>query len=35
MAKDTLSLDLETYSSVNLKTSGVYAYVAAPDFEIL
>ncbi len=31
----TLRIDLETYSSVDLKTSGVYAYVDSPDFEIL
>lgn len=30
-----LSLDIETYSSVNLKKSGVYAYAQAPDFAIL
>lgn len=31
----SLSLDLETYSSVNLTKSGVYKYTASPDFEIL
>lgn len=31
----TLSLDLETYSSVNLKKSGLYKYAESPDFEIL
>lgn len=30
-----LSCDIETYSSVDLKKSGVYAYTASPDFEIL
>jgi len=30
-----LSIDLETYSSVNLAKSGVYVYSEAPDFEIL
>ena len=30
-----LSIDIETYSSVDLVKSGVYAYTAAPDFEIL
>lgn len=30
-----LSVDIETYSSVDLKSSGVYAYTEAPDFEIL
>ncbi|HEY9574710.1 MAG TPA: DNA polymerase [Lachnospiraceae bacterium] len=31
----TLSLDLETFSSVNLKKSGVYKYAESDDFEIL
>jgi DNA polymerase len=31
----TLSIDIETYSSVDLIKCGVYAYVEAPDFEIL
>lgn len=31
----TLGIDIETYSSVDLTKSGVYAYTAAPDFEIL
>jgi DNA polymerase len=30
-----LQIDLETYSSVDLKKSGVHRYVEAPDFEIL
>jgi len=30
-----LQIDLETYSSADLKTCGVYRYVEAPDFEIL
>lgn len=30
-----LSIDIETYSSVDLIKCGVYAYVNAPDFEIL
>lgn len=30
-----LQIDIETYSSVDLKTSGVYRYVEAPNFEIL
>lgn len=30
-----LSIDIETYSSVDLARSGVYAYCAAPDFKIL
>jgi len=31
----SLSIDLETYSSVELGKSGVYKYVESPDFEIL
>lgn len=31
----TLSVDIETYSSVSLKDCGVYSYVESPDFEIL
>lgn len=31
----TLSIDLETYSSVDLKKCGHYKYVASDDFEIL
>ena len=31
----TLSIDIETYSSVNLAKSGVYRYVESPDFEVL
>lgn len=30
-----IHIDLETYSSIDLKTSGVYKYVSSPDFEIL
>lgn len=30
-----LSIDIETYSSVNLLKSGVYAYADAPDFAVL
>ena len=30
-----LSIDIETYSSVDLTKSGVYAYSSAPDFRIL
>lgn len=30
-----LSIDIETFSSVDLSKSGVYKYVASPDFEIL
>lgn len=31
----TLSIDIETYSSIELTKSGVYRYVEAPDFTIL
>ena len=30
-----LSIDLETFSSIDLAKSGVYKYVESPDFEIL
>ena len=32
---NTLSIDIETYSSINLGKAGVYHYVEALDFEIL
>ena len=32
---NTLSIDIETYSSANLSKVGVYKYVESPDFEIL
>ncbi|WP_440614859.1 DNA polymerase [Bacillus subtilis] len=32
---NSLSLDLETYSSANLQKSGVYRYAESDDFEIL
>ena len=35
MAIHTLSLDLETFSDVDLKKCGVYKYAESPDFEIL
>ena len=36
MAKvNSLSLDLETFSSVDLSKCGVYKYAESPDFEIL
>ncbi len=35
MAKDVLRIDLETYSSVDLKKCGVYKYAESEDFEIL
>ena len=31
----TLSLDLETYSDIDLKKAGVYPYAESPNFEIL
>lgn len=30
-----LSIDIETYSSVDIRKGGLYKYVASPDFEIL
>ncbi len=33
--KHHLSIDLETFSSVNLKKAGAQAYIRSPDFEIL
>ncbi len=35
MAMKTLAIDIETYSSIDLRTSGVFAYTEADDFEIL
>lgn len=31
----TLGIDIETYSSVDLKKAGVYKYTSAPDFQVL
>ena len=31
----TISIDIETYSSIDLTKSGVYRYAEASDFEIL
>ena len=31
----TLAIDIETFSSVDIKTAGMYKYVESPDFEIL
>ena len=31
----TISIDIESYSSVDLAKSGVYRYIESPDFEIL
>ncbi|MGO1368541.1 DNA polymerase [Senegalia sp. (in: firmicutes)] len=31
----TLAIDIETYSSIDLRTSGVFSYTEADDFEIL
>lgn len=31
----TLAIDIETYSSADLKKTGVYKYVEAPDFTVL
>ena len=30
-----LSIDIETYSSVDIKKSGLYKYVQSDDFEVL
>ena len=30
-----LSIDIETYSSIDLIKSGLYKYVQSPDFQIL
>ena len=35
MAANHLSVDIETYSSVDIKKSGLYKYVQSPDFEVL
>lgn len=35
MAIRTLSIDLETFSDVDLKKCGVYKYAESPNFEIL
>lgn len=32
---DTLSIDIETFSSIDLSTAGVFRYVESPDFTIL
>ena len=32
---NTLFIDVETYSSVDIKESGAYKYIESPDFEIL
>ena len=31
----TMHVDIETYSSIDIREAGVYAYASAPDFEIL
>lgn len=31
----SLNIDIETFSSVNIKKAGLYKYVQSPDFEIL
>lgn len=33
--KHRLSIDLETFSSVDIKSGGAHAYVSSPDFQIL
>ena len=32
---NTLEIDIETYSSVNLQKCGVYKYAESPDFQII
>lgn len=31
----TISIDIETYSDVDLQRCGVYKYVQSPEFEVL
>ena len=31
----TISIDIETFSSVDLANSGVYRYAESPDYEVL
>ena len=33
--RKSLTIDLETYSSIDLGKSGIYKYVESPEFEIL
>ncbi|MEA4972941.1 MAG: DNA polymerase [Candidatus Metalachnospira sp.] len=35
MDEHSISIDIETYSSVNIGSSGLYKYVQSPDFSIL
>lgn len=35
MGERHLSVDIETFSSINIKKSGLYKYVQSPDFSIL
>ena len=30
-----MSIDIETFSSVDIKASGMYKYAQSPDFEVL
>ena len=32
---NTIEIDIETYSSVNLQKCGVYKYAESPDFQII
>lgn len=34
-SKPVLFTDIETYSSVDIKSAGAFRYMEAPDFEIL
>ncbi|MDL2252644.1 DNA polymerase [Ruminococcaceae bacterium OttesenSCG-928-I18] len=31
----TMNIDLETFSSVDIKSAGLYAYVQSPDFQVM
>jgi glycosyltransferase involved in cell wall biosynthesis len=35
MQHSDLFIDIETYSSVDIKTCGSYKYIESPDFEVL
>ena len=35
MMQHHMHIDIETFSSVDIKKSGLYKYVQSPDFEIL
>ena len=35
MSKHIVSIDIETYSSIDLPSAGVYKYAESPDFDIV